>query len=137
MLKDNYNFRPYSLNPDDEVNHASGHVSSCIKYIDEQLHTYLENNKIKPKREVGNKINQFKKLDRDNQGLVDLMKKLVHLRNAFQHGKPDPDSKENQQYILLKEERIKLDNEVMQNFQKDYITVHNWLIVQNQGRRNY
>lgn len=137
MLLRGYNFDLFSGKSSDSYNQASGHISNCIKCIDEQLHIYLENNKIKPKREVGNKINQFKKLDKGNQDLVDLMKKIVHLRNAFQHGTPDPDTKENQQNILYKEKRIKLDNEVMQNFQKKYVIVHNWLITQNQGWRNY
>lgn len=129
MLSENYNFNPYSGKSSDSYNHASGHISECIKWLDEHLSIYLQNNSIKkPARFIGKKIEQFSGLHNHNNELVDLMKKIVRLRNAFQHGGHVIES--NHLYIQYKKDKIKLENELIDDFQKDYHYVHNWLIAQ-------
>lgn len=134
MLLENYNFNPYSGKSSDSYNHASGHISDCIKWIDEHLYVYLEKNDYKPKRFIGEKVEQFKELHNDNKDLVALMRTLIHLRNAFQHGKPDADG--NQLYILHKGGKIKLDKKLLQSFQKDYNIVYNWLVAHSNNNNN-
>ncbi len=133
MLPEDYNFNPYSGKSSDSYNYASGHISECIKCLDEHLYIYLQNNNIKkPARSIGKKIKQFSRLHNDNNGLVDLMNKLVGLRNVFQHVKEVIEG--NHLYIQYKKNKIKLTNELIDNFQKDYNFVSNWFIAQNRDR---
>lgn len=128
MLSGNYNFNPYSGKSSDSYNHASGHISECIKWLDEHLSIYLQKNNIEPAMVISRKIKQFKSLHKNNDMLVGLMKKLNHLRNAFQHGENLIEG--NHVYMQYKKDKIKLENELIDNFQKDYHYVHNWLIAQ-------
>jgi hypothetical protein len=135
MLPEDYNFNTYSGKASESCNHASGHISECIKCLDEHLYIYLQNNNIKkPARSIGKKIKQFSRLHNDNNGLVDLMNKLVGLRNAFQHVKEVIEGQ--QIYIRYRGDKIKLENELIQNFQKDYNFVSNWFIAHNRDRNH-
>lgn len=126
MLLKDYNFDPFSGKSSDSYNHASGHISNCIKWIDEHLHTYLQKHNIKSSQNISNKIKQFNDLNEDNNMLADLMKKLVYLRNAFQHGDNliDGDSL----YIQYRGDKIELENELINNFQANYKAVYNWFV---------
>ena len=134
MLPEDYNFNPYSGKSRDSYNYASGHISNCIKWLDDHLYIYLQKNNFKPDDRISDKIKQFNRLHNGNSELVDLMKKLVHLRNAFQHGEPVTEG--NHSYIQYKKDKIKLKNELIDNFQKDYNFVYNWLIAQNRDRNS-
>ncbi len=126
MLREDYNFNPFSGKSNESYNHASGHISNCIKCIDEHLHTYLQKRKIKPYQNISNKIKQFNDLHEDNNMLADLMKKLIHLRNAFQHG--DNLIEGNHLYIQYKGDKIELENELINNFQENYNMAYNWFV---------
>ena len=126
VLLPEYNFDPFSGKSSYAHNSASGHISDCIKWFDKHLGLYLNNNEIKPYRDISQKIEQFKALHPEEKKLSSLMRDIIQVRNAFQHGHDIPEN--NKLFLEYKGNKLELTNELMQNFQNNYNAVYSWLV---------
>jgi len=134
MLLLEYNFNPYSGQASYYYHLASGHISDCIKCLDNLLICYLQKNGIEPRKTIGQKIKQFNTANSRKNNIVTNIKYIVYTRNAFQHGKDLPI--ENKLYIAYKNKKIELTTEFMHDFQEKYNYIYNWFVEEN-NKKHY